>query len=84
MTQATTTLTRAGKDTLYLKASGEGKAACEAAELKRFRPSSKTPGYSLGFFAPPDDALEDPDALRPWVEVALTAAHQAAAKSPKR
>ncbi len=72
------------KDTLYLKASGEGKAACEAAELKRFRPSSKTPGYSLGFFAPPDDALEDPDALRPWVEVALTAAHQAAAKSPKR
>ncbi len=71
------------KDTLYLKAEGEGKAACEAAGLRRFRPSSKTPGYSLGFYAPPDDALEDPDALRPWVEIALAAARTTAGKKPK-
>ena len=62
------------KDTLYLKAAGEGKTACEAACLKRFRPSAKTPGYSLGFYAPPEEALEDPDALRPWVEIARAAA----------
>ncbi|MBM3532475.1 MAG: TfoX/Sxy family protein [Alphaproteobacteria bacterium] len=68
------------KDTLYLKASGNGKAACEAAGLKRFRPSSRTPGYSLGFYAPPDDALEDPDALRPWVEIALAAARSSPVK----
>jgi DNA transformation protein len=71
------------KDTLYLKAAGDGKTACEAAGLKRFRPSSRTPSYSLGFFAPPDDALEDPDALRPWVEIALSAARTAATAKAK-
>ena len=71
------------KDTLYLKAAGEGKRTCEAAGLKRFRPSSKTPSYSLGFYAPPDDALEDPDALRPWVEIARAAARETGAKKPK-
>lgn len=70
------------KDTVYLKAAGAGKVACEAAGLKRFRPSSKTPGYSLGFYAPPEDALEDPDALRPWVEIALAAARETG-RSPK-
>lgn len=71
------------KDTLYLKAAGDGKAACEAAGLKRFRPSSKTPGYSLGFYAPPDEALEDPDALRPWVEIARAASAVPKTKSRK-
>ena len=66
------------KDTLYLKAAGDGKATCEAAGLRRFRPSSKTPSYSLGFYAPPEEALEDRDALRPWVEIALTAARETA------
>lgn len=70
------------KDALYLKAAGDGKAACEAADLRRFRPSSKTPGYSLGFFAPPEDALEDRDALRPWVEIALAAA-RGTSRTPK-
>ena len=71
------------KDTLYLKAAGDGKAACEAAGLKRFRPSSKTPGYSLGFYAPPEDALEDPDALRPWVEIARAAVAQTGTRKRK-
>jgi len=71
------------KDTLFLKATGDGKAACEAAGLKRFRPSPKTTSYSLGFYAPPDDALEDPDALRPWVEIALKAAREAPPKKAK-
>src|SRR6185503_20542710 len=69
------------KDTLYLKATGDGKAACEAAGLKRFRPSSAEPSYSLGFYAPPEDALEDPDALRPWVTIALTAARETGART---
>lgn len=71
------------KDTLYLKASGDGKATCEAAGLRRFRPSSAEPSYSLGYYAPPDDALEDPDALRPWVEIALAAARSTAVKKTK-
>jgi DNA transformation protein len=72
------------KDTLYLKATGEGKAACEAAGLKRFRPASAEPSYSLGFYAPPEDALEDPDALRPWVEIALAAARESSRKAKPR
>ena len=66
------------KDTLFLKATGDGAAACEAAGLKRFRPGAR---YALGFYAPPEEALENPDALRPWVETALLAARQKAAKS---
>ncbi len=72
------------KDTLYLKAVGDGEAACETAGLKRFRPSSAEPSYSLGFYAAPDDALEDPDALRPWVEIALSAAREAGRRPKSR
>ncbi|MBM3547664.1 MAG: TfoX/Sxy family protein [Alphaproteobacteria bacterium] len=72
------------KDALYLKASGDGMATCEAAGLRRFRPSSKTPSYSLGFYAPPDNALEDPDALRPWVEIARSAATAPKPKKARR
>ena len=72
------------KDTLYLKAAGDGKATCEAAGLRRFRPSSKTPSYSLGFYAPPEEALEDRDALRTWVEIALSAARKAGRRPKSR
>ncbi len=70
------------KDTLYLKAADDGKATCEAAGLRRFRPSSKTPSYSLGFYAPPEEALEDRDVLRPWIEIALAAARETG-RTPK-
>jgi DNA transformation protein len=71
------------RDTLYLKAAGAGREACEAAGLRRFRPSAAEPSYSLGFYAPPEDALEDPDALRPWVEIALAAARAGKAEKPR-
>jgi len=62
------------QDVLYLKATGEGQAACEAAGLSAFRPS---PRASLRFYAPPPEALDDPDALRPWVEIARESARNA-------
>lgn len=70
------------KDTLYLKASGDGQSACEAAGLRRFKPNDGK-SYSLGFYAPPEEALEDRDELRPWVQIALTAARATASGKPK-
>jgi len=62
------------QDVLYLKATGDGQAACEAAGLVPFRPS---PRARLRFYAPPSEAMDDPDAMRPWVELARTAARGA-------
>jgi len=61
------------QDVLYLKATGDGQAACEAAGLTAFRPS---PRASLRFYAPPSEAMDDPDALRPWVEIARDSARR--------
>jgi DNA transformation protein len=72
------------KDTLYLKATGEGKATAETVGLKRFQPSSAEPSYSLGFYAPPEEALEDPETLKPWVEIARSAARESGTKAKRR
>lgn len=36
------------------------------------------------YYAPPDEAMDDMDALRPWFEAALAAARRAAAKRKPR
>ena len=36
------------------------------------------------YYAPPDEAMDDPDALRPWFEGALAAARRAKAKRAPR
>jgi DNA transformation protein and related proteins len=72
------------RDTLYLKAAGDGKATAEAAGLRRFQPSAAEPSYSLGFYAPPEEALEDRDALKPWVELARAAARDTGTRTKRK
>lgn len=65
-------------DTLYLKADDHNRAAFESQGLEPFRYQRKDGHWStMGFYPPPAEALEDPDALVPWVEDAIAAARRA-------
>ncbi|MBI1774545.1 MAG: TfoX/Sxy family protein [Proteobacteria bacterium] len=61
------------KDQLYLKTDPETRPRFEERSLAAFRPSQKS-DYSLGFHMPPEEALDDAEAFRPWAELALAAA----------
>ncbi len=71
------------KDQVYLKADAETRPRFEARGLTPFRPSASG-DYSLAFFTPPEEALDDSEEFRPWAELALAAARRALlAKRPK-
>jgi DNA transformation protein len=66
-------------DTLYFKVDDGNRAAFEAAGMQPFRPfGPDTP--PMAYFEVPADAIEDPEALRPWLAGALAAARRARAK----
>lgn len=66
-------------DTLYFKVDDGNRAAFEAAGMQPFRPfGPDTP--PMAYFEVPADAIDDPDALRPWLDGALAAARAARAK----
>ncbi|WP_207481375.1 TfoX/Sxy family protein [Arenibaculum pallidiluteum] len=61
-------------DVLYLKADDVTRARFEAEGLEPFRPMADRP--ALPYYPPPDDALEDPEALLPWARLAVEAARR--------
>lgn len=66
-------------DTLYFKVDDGNRTDFEAAGCRPFRPFG--PGTKpMGYFEVPADAIEDPDALRPWLTGALAAARAAKAR----
>ena len=65
-------------DTLYLKATDANRGAFEAAGCEPFRPYDDE--RTMQYYALPADALEDADALAPWVDGALAAALSARKK----
>ena len=71
---------------LFLKVNDSTKAQFEVAGGKRFEMLSKD-GKPLGmnYFTTPDEAMESPDAMLPWVRLALNVALDAKAKAkPKK
>ncbi|MDE1149636.1 MAG: TfoX/Sxy family protein [Azospirillaceae bacterium] len=73
-----------GDDTLYLKADTVSLPAFEAAGCQRFTPWADKPHRSLGYYTPPDGALDEPDVLLHWARLAVDAALRAPAKTPKK
>jgi DNA transformation protein len=71
------------QDTLHLKTDAETRAAFEAAGLEPFQPFDHKP-MVMSYHRAPEEALDDPDALRPWIEGALAAARRAAARKRPR
>lgn len=69
-------------DTLYFKADNENRAAFEAAGSRPFRPFGAD-AKPMAYYEVPAEALDDPDALRPWFEGALAAAQRAKARPKK-
>jgi TfoX/Sxy family transcriptional regulator of competence genes len=68
-------------DVVYLKGGKAGRARFEAAGWPPFRPFGDE-GSAMAYFAVPGEMLDDPERLRPWVNLALDAATQA--RRPKK
>jgi DNA transformation protein len=61
-------------DRLYLKASAATRPAFEAAGCSRFEYVRLGRPAALGYWTAPPDAMDSPDAMRPWAKRALQAA----------
>jgi DNA transformation protein len=69
-------------DVLYLKVDDANRGDYVAAGMGPFNPFGD-PAHVMHYYQLPPDLLEDPDALRPWVDKALAAA-RAARRGKKR
>ncbi len=63
------------EDTLYLKVDDTNRPDFEARGSSPFRPTGPE-GEVMQYYAVPVDLLEDPEALRPWVDQALAVARR--------
>jgi DNA transformation protein len=71
-------------DTLYFKTNPDTRPAFEAAGCRPFQPFGPDT-KPMGYFEVPRDAIEDPESLRPWLELALAAARSdSGGKAKKR
>jgi DNA transformation protein len=64
-------------DRLYLKVDAETREAFAGAGGEAFAYERDGKLVAMSYWTPPDDALEGPDAMRPWAELALAAAARA-------
>lgn len=65
---------------LYLKTDAQTRARFEAAGCEPFRYLKKGEWTALGYFRPPEEAMESPALMRPWARLALEAALRAQAE----
>ena len=71
-------------DVLYLRVDDVNRADFEALDCAPFEYATKEGRkQAMGYLRAPDEALERPDAMRPWVRSSLAAAIRAAAKKRK-
>jgi DNA transformation protein len=65
-------------DRLYLKADAETAPRFEGAGCEPFTYSAKDKGHiSLGYWSAPEEAMDSPEAMRPWARLAVDAALRA-------
>jgi DNA transformation protein len=69
------------EDTLYFKVDDTNRADFEERGCSPFRPYGEA-GAVMQYYEVPADLLEDPDALRPWVDRAVAVAR--AKKTPAK
>jgi DNA transformation protein len=68
---------------LYLKASEATRGQYEAAGCLRFVYNMKGVDKGLNYYAAPDEAMESPDAMRAWAQLAYSCAVQAQLEKSK-
>ncbi|QPF72320.1 TfoX/Sxy family protein [Roseateles sp. DAIF2] len=64
---------------LYLKTDVESRPRFEAAGCEPFRYLKQGEWTTLGYYRPPEEAMESPALMRPWARLALEAALRAQA-----
>ncbi len=72
-------------DRLYLKTNAQTQPAFEAAGCEPFRYTMKDGReMTMGYWTAPEEALDSPEAMRPWARRAMEAALVAANAKPAR
>lgn len=72
----------AADETFYLKTDEQSRPAFEAAGSAPFVFESKNKTVSTSYWSAPEQAMDAPDAMRPWAQLALDAAVRKAAVKP--
>jgi DNA transformation protein and related proteins len=70
-------------DTLYLKVDDSNRDRFEQRGMGPFRPYGEQ-GEVMQYYEVPEDLLEDPEALRPWVEASIGVARNARRRKARR
>lgn len=70
-------------DTLFFKVDDSNRGDFVAARMKPWSPFESGKA-ATGYYELPADLLEDPDAMKPWVEKAIAVAARKKAKKPKK
>ena len=63
------------EDTVYFKVDDSNRPEFEARGMGPFQPTGPG-GEVMQYYAVPEELLEDPDALRPWIERSLAVARR--------
>jgi DNA transformation protein and related proteins len=71
-----------GGEKLWLKGDEEARERFEAAGCERFTYQMKDRLASMGYYTAPEEAMDSPDAMRPWARLALECAIRARALKP--
>jgi DNA transformation protein and related proteins len=71
-------------DVLYMKADDETRAAFEAAGSQPFTYEGKGKPVQMSYWRLPDSALDEPDELKAWADLALAAAQRVRKPAPRR
>ena len=68
----------------YLKTDVDTRPAFEAAGSAPFIYQSRTRTIPMSYWSAPEQAMDAPDAMQPWAQLALEAARRKAVAKPKR
>ena len=68
---------------LWLKGDESTRSRYEAARCQIFSYAAKGVPRSINYFSSPEEAMDSPDAMRPWAALALECALRARAVKPK-
>jgi DNA transformation protein len=71
-------------DVLYLKVDAQNQPLFEAQGLQPFTYETRGKRHMMGYFQPPESAMEDSTEMRPWARSSADAAFRAAAKARPR
>ncbi|MCC7247239.1 MAG: TfoX/Sxy family protein [Lysobacter sp.] len=69
--------------TLYLKTDTQTRARFAEGGGRPFVYDGKGKAITVGYWTPPDEAMDAPDAMRPWARLALEASARSGAAKPQ-